>query len=119
MRKLLAAMILVCLPACGMSPKTKRRLTLAALVAAQALDLHSSMGRREGNPLLRGANGRFDACRGVTLKLGILAGLITAQKVKPDASWNWVNLSYAGATTAIAIHNYRTAAPPAYIGPGR
>lgn len=116
MRQLLLVLLVAALPCWGLSPKTKRRLTFAAVVVAQAFDVHSSLGKREGNPLLRGPNGRFHPGRGVGVKLSILTGLFAAQEIRPSSYWNWVNLSYAGASTAIAIRNYRASPPrPVYI----
>jgi hypothetical protein len=119
MRRLLLVLLVVALPSLGMSPKTKRHLTFAAVTVAQMLDVHSSLGRREGNPLLRGPNGRFDAGRGLGVKLGILSGMLAAQELRPNSYWNWVNLTYAGASTAIAVRNYRLSKPPEYLGPAR
>ncbi|MCS6953979.1 MAG: hypothetical protein RMK57_04885 [Bryobacterales bacterium] len=121
MRKLAALLLLAVLPSWGLSTKAKRRLTFAAVAVAQILDVHSSLGRREANPLLRGPDGRFSVGRGVGVKLGVLAGLWAAQELYPSQEWNWVNLGYAGATTAIAIRNYRLPAPkttPPAIQPG-
>lgn len=85
------------------------------------LDVHSSVGRREANPLLRGADGRFSVGRGVGIKLGVLAGLFAAQELRPAREWNWVNLGYAGASGAIAVRNYRLRGPgtaPSTAQPG-
>lgn len=119
MRRLLLILLITSLPTLAMSPKTKRRLTFAAVAVAQMLDMHSSLGRQEGNPLLRGRDGRFSAGRGIGIKLGILSGLLAGQELKPGSYWNWVNLTYAGASTAIAVRNYRAAKPPEYLGPAR
>ncbi len=112
---MLLILLIVSLPCLGMSQKTKRRLTFAAAVAAQVLDLHSSVGKREANPLLRGPDGRFDLGRGAAFKLGILGALFAAQELHPSSHWNWVNASYAGFSTAIAVRNYGlyVATPPA------
>ena len=120
---MLLILLIVSLPCWGMSQKTKRRLTFAAAVAAQVLDLHSSVGKREANPLLRGPDGRFDLGRGAAFKLGILGALFVAQELRPGAHWNWVNASYAGFSTAIAVRNYnlyraKPAAPGAVPEPG-
>lgn len=119
MRRLLPVLLVAALPSLGMSPKTKRRLTFVAVAVAQMLDLHSSLGRQEGNPLLRGPNGRFAAGRGVGVKLGILSGLLAAQELRPASYWNWVNVTYAGASATIAVRNYRVSKPPEYLGPAR
>lgn len=115
MRQLLLVLLIVAMPSWGLSPKAKRRLTFVAVAVAQALDVHSSIGRREANPLLRGPNGRFDVGRGVALKVGILTGLFFAQEKSDRPYWKWVNTSYAGFSTSVAIRNYglRKNKPPA------
>lgn len=116
MRQLMAVLLVAAMPGWALSPKAKRRLTFAAAVAAQFLDVHSSVGRREANPLLRGPDGRFHVGRGVGLKLGILGGLLAAQELLPAREWTWINVGYAGAAAAIAIRNYRLR-PPAGAPP--
>jgi hypothetical protein len=123
MRQLMAVLLVAAMPGWALSPKAKRRLTFVAAVAAQFLDVHSSLGRREANPLLRGPDGRFHVGRGVGLKLGILGGMFAAQELRPGREWTWINLGYAGAATGVAIRNYRLrppagtlSAPP--LGPG-
>lgn len=119
MRRLVLIFLVAALPIWSMSAKTKRRLTFVAVTAAQMLDVHSSAGKLEANPLLRGGNGRFSVGRGIGLKIGILSGLLAAQELRPASYWNWVNLSYAGATTAVAIRNYRIQKAPAYLAPAK
>jgi hypothetical protein len=114
MRQLLLVSLIVAMPCWGLSPTAKRRLTFAAVAAAQFLDVHSSLGKREANPLLRGPDGRFSAARGAAFKLGILAGLFAVQELQPRPFWSWVNVSYAGFSTTVAIRNYgvRATNPP-------
>src|SRR5262245_30977598 len=73
------------------SPKSRLtwwKVTSVALVAAVALDAHSSWGMQEQNPLLRGQNGRF-GMRGVAIKALVAGGTLTAQylllRKKPEA----------------------------------
>jgi len=106
LRQLALFLLMAAFPCWGLSPKAKRRLTFAAVAAAQFLDVHSSIGKREANPLLRGADGRFHVGRGVGFKIGILAGLFAAQELHPKPYWSWVNTSYAGFSTAVAVRNY-------------
>ena len=115
MRQLILVILVAALPCWGLSPNAKRRLTFAAVAAAQFLDVHSSIGRREANPLLRGPDGRFDVGRGAGFKIGILAGLFAAQELHPKPYWSWVNASYAGFSTAVAVRNYglKSYRPPA------
>ena len=50
-------------------------ISIPVLVAASALDAHSSWGKPEGNALLRGSGGRFDG-KSLSIKLGISAGIV-------------------------------------------
>jgi hypothetical protein len=63
-------------------------ISVPVLVAASALDAHSSWGKAEGNALLRGSGGRFDG-KSLSIKLGISAGIlggeyIMARRLKRD-----------------------------------
>ncbi|HYL78073.1 MAG TPA: hypothetical protein VEU96_27915 [Bryobacteraceae bacterium] len=90
------------------------RWSLAALAAGNIADMHSSWGRPEANPLLAGANGRFD-WRSATIKLGIQAPLIGFQlwRVHKNPSpslyksYSFTNFAVGGAFGGVAIHNYR------------
>ena len=55
-------------------------LSLPVLVAASAFDAHSSWGKPEENPLLRGSSGRFDG-RSLSIKLGISAGILGGEYI--------------------------------------
>ena len=88
--------------------------SLAALAAGNIADMHSSWGRPEANPLLAGANGRFD-WRSASIKLGIQAPLIGFQLWRAHRnpspslykSYTITNFAVGGAFGAVAIHNYR------------
>jgi hypothetical protein len=92
-----------------------------ALAGAEALDVASSRGAPESNPLLRGAGGQFDTARGIALK-GIFTGgaLLfealamrrhhTAGSFKMFAIANTVG---AAGLTAVAVHNFRVNSAPA------
>ena len=55
-------------------------ISVPVLVAASALDVHSSWGKPEGNPLLRGSGGRFDG-KSLSIKLGISAGIFGGEYI--------------------------------------
>lgn len=88
--------------------------SLAALAAGNIADMHSSWGRPEANPLLAGANGRFD-WRSAGIKLGIQTPLIgfqlwrTRKNPSPSLykSYSITNFAVGGAFAGVAIHNYR------------
>ena len=81
------------------------------MFASQALDISSSRGMREANPLLSGAAGTFDA-KSSLIKLGIvgvLAGVEYAivRKHPKAAKVLWkLNFGSAAVTSAVAVHNY-------------
>jgi len=92
-----------------------------AMAAAEALDTHSSLGRREANPLLRNRAGRFDLGRALLIKsamsggfLALQAGIARAQpRRNPYRPFTIVNAAMAGGLAATAVHNYSLPAPPA------
>ena len=89
-------------------------LTAVALTAAHVLDAHSSRGRLEANPLLRGPQQRFSMGKAVVVKSAAAGGLLLAQAIlsrklprrrlyKP---FTYMNLVAGGVTTATATRNY-------------
>jgi hypothetical protein len=95
------------------NPRHSRKLwwvSVAVLAAASVLDAHSSWGRQELNPLLRGPNDRFGA-RSAGIKSAMVGGSVAAQwfilrhhpKVeKPAAA---VNCAIAASALAAVVHN--------------
>lgn len=95
------------------------RMSQVALVAGSAIDAHSSYGKRELNPILKGADGRFDG-RSIMIKSAITGGLIlwqeiqirTISKGKPHdqkalMKFNGVvNSAMAGVFIGVARRNY-------------
>jgi len=86
-------------------------ISLAPLVASQALDTASSWGMRELNPVLAGSNGGFGA-GSAGLKLGTVGALVGVEyliaRKSPRAARLFEKLNWSGAalTTGFAIHNY-------------
>jgi hypothetical protein len=87
-------------------------ISLAPLFASEALDAASSYGLREQNPLLAGSNGGF-GMKAVGIKFGVVGALaggeyFLVRKHPASAKFftivNWVT---AGATSGLAIHNFR------------
>jgi hypothetical protein len=85
---------------------------MAALAAASALDMHSSWGKRELNPLLRGPGGRFDT-RGVAIKSSIVGTacgfewLLMRKEPRLGSTFVGVNLGLAAWTGGVAVRNMR------------
>ncbi len=88
------------------------KISLAPMLASQALDAASSYGLRERNSLLAGSDGRF-GMQAVAIKFGVTAGILgleylVVRKFPRSAKlFTIVNWTAAGATTGLAVHNYR------------
>ena len=89
----------------------KRGLRLwGALIAANALDVPSSVGKYEANPLLRDSQGRFNTRRALMIKSAASGGMLALQVVfrkrmpernleKPYAVVNFAAAAAVGAAT--------------------
>jgi len=94
------------------------RASVAALAAANAMDIRSSWGKNELNPLLSGNNRTFGS-EGALLKLGIVGGtfvlesLVLRHHPKPKIyrSLAFVNFGVATVTGATAIRNFGVPRP--------
>src|SRR6185503_3794626 len=97
----------------------------AALVAVNLLDVHSSRGLGEGNPLLRDSAGRFATSRAVVLKGAITGGFLAFQyglmRAHPEKNYYRVftvaNAVATGSLGAVVVHNYTLPAPPSRAVP--
>jgi hypothetical protein len=95
------------------------KASLVALAAGSALDIHSSLGKRELNPLLAGANGQFGA-KGIAIKSAITGGAVLGQwlfarKNQRHAKIATVaNFGMAGLLMGAAKINYGHTRPPAF-----
>ncbi len=93
--------------------------SVAAFAVANVFDLHSSHGKMELNPLLRGGDGRFSTSRALALKGGIGAGFVAFQgwmiHRSPDKNlykhFTFANTAAAGGLGALAVRNYGIPAP--------
>jgi hypothetical protein len=93
--------------------KTLWRASLAALGAANAMDLQSSWGKHELNPALSGPTGTFGG-QGALIKLGLQGGLMGVEHFltcghpsrKLYRVLSVINFGAAGVTAATAAHNY-------------
>ena len=101
-------------------PHIKRGMTLwrasvAALAAANIMDVQSSWGKRELNPALAGNSGAFGA-KGALLKAGITGGVVALEYLvlrhgpsKRLRRLAAVNFGDAGLIGATAARNWRVA----------
>ncbi len=87
------------------------KISLAPLMASQALDVSSSYGMRELNPLLASSNGGFEM-KGAVIKLGVTGLVVGAEylivrkyprSTRIISKLNWTS---GIVTTGFAIHNY-------------
>ncbi|MBM3814598.1 MAG: hypothetical protein FJW20_23475 [Acidimicrobiia bacterium] len=90
------------------------KASLLTLAASGAADVHSSLGRRELNPMLRSADGRF-GLRGIAIKSLITGGAIGIQYLlvrKAPQSSKYAAIANFGMSamfTRVAVHNYGNA----------
>jgi len=91
-------------------PHRMWKASLAVMAAASAADLLTSMGKRERNPLLQSAAGRFRA-RGMAIKSAITGGASASQmfllRKNPEATpyAAAANFALSGLFTSVAVHN--------------
>jgi hypothetical protein len=95
----------------GHGPKVLYRISVAAALGANAMDIASSYGKLEVNPLFQGAGGRFDA-RSVALKSGLVGGLqacnYLAVRKHPEYSKRAtiINFAVSAVFAGLAAHNF-------------
>ncbi len=91
------------------------------LAGAEALDVDSSRGAQEANPLLRGAGGQFNSAKAIALKGVFTGGALlfealalrhhhAAEQCKMFAI---ANTAGAAGLAAVAVHNFRVSSRPA------
>lgn len=91
-------------------PRRMWKTSLAVMAAASAADLLTSVGKRERNPLLQSADGRFRG-RGILIKSALTGGAITSQMLllrkNPEAApyAAVANFALSGLFTSVAVHN--------------
>lgn len=102
------------------APKPARKWSKAwlasvgAVAAVNFLDIHSSRGHREANPLFRDRQGRFATGKAIAIKSAIAGGLVGTQwlwmKTHPEKQYyqpfTLINTVAAGGLGAVAGHNY-------------
>ena len=89
------------------------KASIACLVVANATDVRSSWGKHELNPTLSSPEGKFGG-QGALIKLGLQGGLMGVEyfltRGRPSRklyrALSVINFGAAGATGAIAVHNY-------------
>jgi hypothetical protein len=100
------------------SGRTLWRASIAALTAANALDIQSSWGKHELNPALANGGGTFGA-QGALLKLGLQGTLVGIEYLitrhhssgKLYRIMGIVNFGAAAGIAGVAVHNYGVPQP--------
>src|SRR5712692_6303972 len=90
-----------------------------AVIAVNALDLHSSRGHGEANPLLRNSSARFSVGKASLFKLAIGGGFFASQalvmRANPEKDYyrpfTIANTVAAGGLAGVVVHNYSLPAP--------
>lgn len=107
--------VLALLLSVSLNAQDAYRLSVISLAGASVMDAASSLGHREGNPVLRGSEAAY-GWQGVAIKAGIVSGVLLAERLilrhnprdsRTRKALTIVNFSAAGATTAVAAHNWR------------
>lgn len=95
--------------------------SMFVLAGAEALDVGSSRGAQEANPLLRGADGRFDTAKAIALKGVFTGGALLFEALvlrhrhtsEPFKMFAIANTAGAAGLAAVAVHNFRISSGPA------
>jgi len=91
------------------------RVSVGTLSVGTGLDIASSWGHREANPLLRGADGCFRS-QGAIIKIGTIGGILAGEhwlsrRYSGDHRLRKVlaitNFVATGVTTGVAVQNWR------------
>ena len=97
--------------AAGQSSMHKWKMSLAPVFASQALDVASSYGMRELNPMLASPDGSFGA-KGAGIKIGSSAAIVGIEYLiarrHPRAArfFTKINWSVSIVTTGFGAHNF-------------
>jgi hypothetical protein len=88
-------------------------VSAAVLLASNLMDVKSSWGKRELNPVLQGTSGTFGG-KGSLLKLGVEGGVIAVEYLmlrhhpsrSLEKALTWINFGDASLTTGMAVRNF-------------
>ena len=94
------------------APGTREwKISMIPLLGSQALDISSSWGSRELNPLLASADGSF-GMKAAGIKIGVTGAMIGVEyliaRKYPKAARVLAKVNWSGAalTSGLAVHNY-------------
>ena len=86
--------------------------SILILIGANAVDIHSSIGKRELNPLAQGPNGKFDLKRGILLKSASVGTILLIEHLyqrknpKRKKFTSKVNYAISAGIGVVAVRNY-------------
>ena len=80
-------------------------VTSATYWTSAAMDIHSSRGKYEANPLTRNAQGEIAIGKNLAITGGIYALSVMVQKQHPRIS-NWIRIIGSGFKFTVAVGNY-------------
>jgi len=103
MKKLL---LLLLLPLILPAADRKWLTSVGTLAASATMDIASSVGQYEANPLFRGRDGKFNLRRGVLVKAGLCTGFLLIGKKNKKVGFV-VNITASGLWAGVAIRNWR------------
>jgi len=89
------------------------KITIPILGAAQSMDVASSVGAYEANPLARNSSGRFSSARAVPIKIGVTVGIVLLQRhiirrhPKSAKVFAAQNVAMSAAIGAVAVRNWK------------
>jgi hypothetical protein len=111
MRVALLALMLLCAMPAEAGWKKRWLISLGTLAAANTLDILSSRGLPEYNPLMRNADGRFNVRKGIAVKLVASGGFVLLQRLvaksEPDYKvFAYTNFAASGVLVAASVRNY-------------
>ena len=116
-RMLSLALLLVSIASAESRAKKFWKWSITALVAGATMDVATSYGELEGNPLLRGKDGRLGA-RGAGIKFGIMGGALLGEALlvrkHPEAALalGVANFGLGEVLGGLAVKNWHTVRTP-------
>lgn len=109
---------IVVAPPREVSGNTLWRASLTSLAVANAMDVHSSWGKHELNPILSNSRATFGG-QGALLKLAFQGGLMGAEYLltrgRPSGklyrALAFINFGASAGIASVAVHNYTVSRP--------
>ena len=108
--KFTTTFLIIIIAACTLSAESRWhkvwKWSIVALTTGATMDISSSIGQYEANPIVRQPNGLFSPKRGIAIKAGICTGLILLGK-KYKREGTAANFVAGGVWSGVAIRNWK------------